>query len=418
MASTRLNDDRLSDIRSESQVQTQLFEGIDWVGFIDWNIRDFHSFSTNHGATYNAYLIRDKETALIDTVKQPYWRHLLRNIERLCALDTVRYLVCNHAEPDHSSALPQIMAAMPQLTLVCTKKCHAILQAYYDTSSWTVKLVGNGDSLQLGKHTLQFLETPMVHWPDSMFTYVPERQLLFSMDAFGQHYASTQRFADELPAATVMSEAKTYYANIVTPYGKPVSKVLAAAAQLPLQMLAPSHGLIWRGDLSGILNAYHNWANHLPQRKVVIVYDSMWESTTALADAIAEGAAQPGVDVRVLHLRRSTLTEVATEVLDAAAVAFGSATLNQDMMPMVGAALTYLRGLRPENKAALAFGSYGWGRGGAEAITTALEQLNWQVLQAPLKCRYRPDAAVLQQCRAAGELLANAAQKWPDGSAQ
>jgi len=391
-------------------MNTTLYDNIDWVGAIDWNIRDFHSYETDRGATYNAYLVRDEKTALIDTVKAPFADQLLKNIAALCELSRVDYIVCNHAELDHSGALPQVLRAMPQATLVCDKKCVAVLAEHFDASAWKIQMVATGQEISLGLRTLRFVETPMVHWPESMATYVPEEKLLFSMDAFGQHYATSERFDSEVDLAVVMQEAKKYYANIVMPYGKAVLQTLDRLTGLKINMIAPSHGLIWRKHLPTILAEYRNWANHRPKPKVLVIYDTMWESTAAMAEAILEGASIPGVDASLVSIRRSNLSHIATEVLDAAAVAFGSATLNRGMMPMAAATLCYLEGLRPMRKAAVAFGSYGWGVGGAEAVDEALRRLEWEILHEPLRTRYRPTPAILDECRQIGRLLAERAK--------
>ena len=391
-------------------MNTALYDNIDWVGAIDWNIRDFHSYETDRGATYNAYLVRDEKTALVDAVKAPFADRLLQNIAALCDLPRIDYVVCNHAEMDHSGALPQVLQAMPQATLVCDKKCAAALGEHFDTSAWNVRTVATGEEISLGRRTLRFLETPMVPWPESMATYVPEEKLLFSMDAFGQHYATSERFDDEVDLAVVMQEATTYYANIVMPYGRAVLQTLDRLAGLPIAMIAPSHGLIWRKNLATILAAYRNWASHRPQPKVLVIYDSMWESTAAMAQAILEGASQPEVRASLISIRQSNLTHIATEVLDAAAVAFGSSTLNRGMMPMAAATLCYLEGLRPLNKAAVAFGSYGWGIGGPEAVDQALRRLEWEIVREPLRARYRPTPAMLGECRQVGQLLAERAR--------
>jgi flavorubredoxin len=391
-------------------MNTTLYDNIDWVGAVDWNIRDFHSYETDRGATYNAYLVRDEKTALIDTVKAPFADRLLQNVAALCDLSRVDYIVCNHAEMDHSGALPQVLQAMPQATLLCDKKCAAALGEHFDTSLWKIRVVANGEEISLGRRTLRFIETPMVHWPESMATYVPEEKLLFSMDAFGQHIATSERFEDEVDLDVVMQEVKTYYANIVMPYGRAVLQTLDRLATLPITMIAPSHGLIWRKHLDTVLAAYRNWANHRPQAKVLVIYDSMWESTAAMAQAILEGASQPDVSPSLISIRQSNLTHIATEVLDAAAVAFGSSTLNRGMMPMAAATLSYLEGLRPLNKAAVAFGSYGWGIGGPEAIDQALRRLEWEILREPLRAHYRPTPQVLGECRQVGQLLAERAK--------
>jgi flavorubredoxin len=386
-------------------MDTTLRENIHWVGAVDWNVRDFHSYDTERGTTYNAYLVRDEKTALIDTVKEPFAAELLERVAALADLGQLDYVVCNHAELDHAGALPEVLRAMPQATLVCDKKCAAALADHFDTSAWKMQIVANGEELRLGRRTLRFVETPMVHWPESMATYVSEERLLFSMDAFGQHYAAAERFDDEVDPAVLRDQAKTYYANIVMPYGKAVQTALERLGELPIEMIAPSHGAIWRRGPAEIVAAYRRWAAHESGPKVLVIYDTMWESTAAMAEAILEGASLPGVTASLVHVRRTSLTRIAAEVLDAAAVAFGSATLNRTMMPMAAAALCYLEGLRPEGKAAVAFGSYGWGRGGPESIDAALRRLEWEILREPLRARYRPTPQVLAECREAGRRL-------------
>ena len=392
-------------------MNTTLREGIDWVGYLDWTIRDFHSYHTERGTSYNAYLVRDEKTALIDTVKAPCADRLLKNLAALTDAGNVDYVICNHAEPDHAGALPRVMEALPHATLVCNKKCQSTLSQYYDTSPWRIRLVATGEVLPLGRRALHFVETPMVHWPESMFTYVPEEKLLFSMDAFGQHFATSRRFDDEVSLCTLMEEAKAYYANIVMPFGKPVAACLKKAAVLQIEMIAPAHGVIWRSRAAEILKAYEDWSVCRPKPKVLVIYDTMWGSTAAMAGAILEGASLPGVEAKLIHVRRSNLTQIATEVLDAAAVAFGSATLNREMMPMAAAVLSYLGGLRPVGKAGLAFGSYGWGPGGAEAVDAALRAMSWEILREPLRAQYRPTPEVLNECATAGKMLAEKAKQ-------
>jgi len=386
-------------------MNTKLRDYIDWVGYVDWTLRDFHSYNIERGATYNAYLIRDEKTALIDTVKASYADNLLRNVSALTELSNVNYVICNHAEPDHSGGLPRVMDVIHDATLVCDKKCVDALSKHYDTSGWKIQIVASGDTISIGKRTLQFIETPMVHWPESMFTYIPEENLLFSMDAFGQHYTSSQRFDDEVPLCTVMEEAKTYYANIVMPYGKRVAALLEQVADFSIEMIAPSHGIIWRSHIPKIIEAYKNWSVCRPEPKVLVIYDTMWDSTGEMARAILEGASLPGVEAVLIHVRRSNLTRIATEVLDTAAVAFGSSTLNQGIMPMMGAVLTYLKGLRPTGKAGFAFGSYGWSKGGPQAVDEWLKAMKWDILREPINAQYKPTPEVLEECRAAGKLL-------------
>jgi len=386
---------------------TRIREKIDFVGFVDWTMRDFHGFDAEYGTTYNAYLIRDEKPALIDTVKEPYADILLGQIAELIDPSEIHYVICNHAEPDHSGCLPDVMRAAPRATLICDSKCASALRDHYDTAGWNIREVSTGDTLSLGRRTLQFIETPMVHWPESMFTYVPEEKLLFSMDVFGQHFASSTRFNDEVDTGTVMSVAKVYYANIIMPYGRQMQNALKSIEKLDIDLIAPSHGLMWRNDIPAIIGKYRNWAAHRPEPKIVVIFDSMWGSTDAMARAILQGASIPGVRAELIHVRKTSLSRIATAVLDAAAVAFGSSTLNGGMMPMAGAALTYLKGLRPAGKAALAFGSYGWSRNGPDDVHEWFGRMKWEILDDPLVCRYRPTDEVLVECRAAGRKLAD-----------
>jgi flavorubredoxin len=388
-------------------MRKNLFPGIDWVGAVDWNVRDFHSYDTARGATYNSYLVQDTENALIDVVKEPFFDHLFNQVSALSSPASIRYLICNHAEPDHSSSLPQAVSAFPNAEIVATGKCQETLRRYYRGESWKWRTVKTGDSISLGRRTLSFIETPMVHWPDSMMTYVPEEKLLFSMDAFGQHLACAARFDAETDSGIIMEEAKTYYANIVAPHGKAVQRALAKAAELKIDMIAPSHGVIWRRNAPAILSAYADWSANRIAPKVAIFYDSMWESTGKIAEAIVQGAAIEGVATVLLHVRHSNLTRIATEFLDTAAFAFGSATLNNLAMPQASAALVYMRGMNLPNKTGFAFGSYGWGaKGGAECVEEQIRLAGWSISRPILKCPYRPTPEILDEAFRSGRDLA------------
>ncbi|MGD9611664.1 MAG: FprA family A-type flavoprotein [Kiritimatiellia bacterium] len=392
----------------------EIVAGVHWVGFVDWNVRDFHGYVTERGSTYNSYLVRDRETALVDTVKAPYAAELLRNVAELVPLAEIRWVVCNHAEPDHSGSLPAVMAACPNATLVCDQKCRDILAIYYETANWKFRIVKTGDGLPLGQRTLEFIETPMTHWPESMATWIPQDRLLFSMDAFGQHYATSGRFDDEVNDAELFEEAKTYVANILMLYSMPVAKAVAAVRQLDPAIICPSHGVVWRSHVARMLDAYDRWDVCAPVSKVVVLYDTMWKSTEAMAEAIVQGAIAeggPGLAVKLFHVRSTTGTKLATEILDAAAFAAGSPTLNGTLMPAVADALTYLKGLRPAHKAGFAFGSYGWGRGGPEEVEHYLQTMKVELLRPVLKLNYKPSAAGLDECREAGRLLARQALK-------
>jgi flavorubredoxin len=302
------------------------------------------------------------------------------------------------------------MRACPAATVLCNEKCRVALGRHFDTTGWKFRVVHDGESLSIGRRTLTFVDTPMVHWPESMFTFLQEDGILFSMDAFGQHLATSARFDDEADLDVVMAEAKTYYANILMLYGRSIARTLERAKTIPARLLAPSHGIIWRRDPARILAAYRTWVSGAVAPKVVVLYDTMWQSTETMAKAIADGAAAAGAQVQVLHARANSLTEIATEMLDAACVACGSATLNMTIMPELAAALTYLQGLRPTKKAGLAFGSYGWSRGGTEAVEAYLKEMHVELLGPAVEAQFVPDAAALEKCRAAGRLLAERAR--------
>ena len=392
-----------------------LKDGIDWVGHIDWTVRDFHGYKTESGSTYNAYLIRDEKSAVIDAVKAPYADKLIEHIQALTDLENISYVVCNHAEPDHSGGLPGLLAACPQAELVCNPKCKAALEMHYDTSAWKWHVVADGDTISLGKRTLSFINTPMVHWPESMFTYVPEDKLLFSMDAFGQHHASAFRFDDEEPLDVIMQEAKAYYANIVMLYGRPIAQTMARAAELEIEMIAPSHGVIWRSHIKDVFAAYQKWVVCKPAPKVIVLYASMWQSTELMARAILEGAQECNVEAQFFNVDNTHSTRIVTEVLDCAAVAIGSPTLNNSLMPAMAGVLCYMSGLRPTNKQGFAFGSYGWSlRGGASAVETSMKEMKIDITRDPIRAQYVPTPEVLEECREAGRQMGKYAEQFAD----
>jgi flavorubredoxin len=392
-----------------------LKEGIDWVGCIDWTVRDFHGYKTESGSTYNAYLIRDEKNAVIDGVKGPFLDKYLDHIRALAPLESIEYIICNHAEPDHSSALPGAMEACPNAVMVCNAKCKDALEKHYDTSGWKWHIVEDGDRISLGKRTLQFINTPMVHWPESMFTYVPEEKLLFSMDAFGQHYASAFRFDDEEPLDVILHEAKAYYANIVMLYGRPIAQTLKRAVELDIQMIAPSHGVIWRSHLKEVLADYQKYVVCKPRPKVVVLYATMWKATEKMAEAILEGVHECDVEARFYNVDTTHATTIATEVLDCAAVAIGTPTLNNSLMPNMAGVLTYLSGLRPTNKKGFAFGSYGWSKhGGATAVEETMKEMKIELMRDPLRAQYVPDEERLEECREAGRMLGRYAEQLAD----
>ena len=387
--------------------KVSLAEGIEWVGVVDWNIRDFHGYVTRRGTSYNSYLIRDEKTALVDTVKHTFSSELLQNIGEIVDPTKIDYIIINHVEMDHSSSLPTVAKYAKNATIVASQRGkNAIIEHY--GADFNIQVVRTGETLKLGKRTLSFLEAPMLHWPDSMFTYVVEDKILMPNDAFGQHLASSQRFDDEVDPHVLMEEAATYYANILMPLAPLITRKIQEVVQMgiPIEMIAPSHGVIWRSDPSKIIEAYSDWSANASKNKVVIIFDTMWGSTDKMAHAIAEGVVSRGVDVKLLKLRAANRTEAMTEILDSKAVVVGSPTLNNGMFPTIGSFLTYATGLKPRGKLWGFFGSYGWGGGAVKNMIEMAQKAGFQVNETSIEVKYVPESEDLKKCFKFGQQLA------------
>lgn len=383
----------------------ELKRGIYWVGGIDWNLRYFHGYVTPRGTTYNAYLIIDDKITLVDTVKHYLFDEMLDRIKQIIDPSQIDYVISNHVEMDHSGCLPKIMEITPEAKLVTSPQGKKGLQRYYKNDNWDYVVVKSGEELNIGSRTLKFVHIPMVHWPDSMVTYIPEEKLLLPNDAFGQHIASAARFDDELGWDIIREEAATYYANIVLPYGDNVNKALDIVTQLDIDMVAPSHGIIWRSYLSKIVPVYRQWASNETEKKALIVYDTMWDSTKKMAVALQDGLEDAGVPVTMRSLQASHISEIMTDLLESKAVLIGSPTLNNGMLPTVAAFLTYIKGLRPKKRLGLAFGSYGWGGQGAKEVAAVIKEMGWEMPLDFVNIQYLPDGQELQSVRDAGRKL-------------
>ena len=379
---------------------TELAKGIYWVGAVDWDVRDFHGYSTYRGTTYNSFLIVDEKVTLFDTVKASHTKEMLQNIREIIDPAKIDYLVVNHVEMDHSGSLPAMMELVKPEKLICSPMGQKAIIDHFHHEEWPFEVVKTGSEISLGKRTIQFLETRMLHWPDSMFSFVKEDGILFSSDAFGQHYASSERFDDQANMAEVMHESAKYYANILYLYGPLIRKLLATvgAMNLDIKMIAPDHGVIWRTHQGQILEAYDKWSRNEAGKKVLVIYDSMWHSTEKMAHAVEFGLRQTGVSTRLMNLKVHHRSDVMTEVLEAKAVILGSSTLNNGLLPRMAGFLMYMRGLKPTSKFGATFGSYGWSGEAVGLMNTALQDMKIDVIEEGLRLKYVPDDRQLATC--------------------
>ncbi|HNY49296.1 MAG TPA: FprA family A-type flavoprotein [Smithella sp.] len=393
----------MKDIYSAIKVS----ENVYWVGAIDWTIRDFHGYTTPHGSTYNAYLVMADKITLIDTVKKPFMDEMIARIKSVVDPSKIKYIISNHSEMDHSGCLPEVIDLIkPEkvfASAVGVKTLQELLHHRHD-----IIPVKDGEALSLGNMDLTFMETRMIHWPDSMFTYLAKDELLFSQDAFGMHLATQERFADEIPAATLEYEGATYYANIVLPYSPVVLKALekVASAGLKINVIAPDHGPVWRKDIGWIIDLYKKWAVQKPTAKTVVVYATMWHSTEKMARAISESLSQSGIKVKLLSMNETHRSEVVYEVLDAGALIVGSPTLNNNILPQMADVMTYLKGLKPANKIGAAFGSYGWSGESVKNLEAMLKEMKVDVIAESIAVKNAPGDDVLEKCHHLGKKIA------------
>ncbi|MEM4748050.1 MAG: FprA family A-type flavoprotein [Archaeoglobaceae archaeon] len=380
----------------------QMAEDIFWVGVLDWDERDFHNFQTPRGLTYNSYLIIDEKRVLIDVVKRKFVGEHLEKISSIVDPSELDYVIVNHIEPDHASGLADVMKVAKDATIICSNKGKEGICKNFDCKDWKINVVKNGDKLKVGKRTLMFIDMTMLHWPDSIATYSMEDKILFSNDAFGQHIATEERFAEEIGVEEALKWAKIYYANILMPLSQLVKKKLEELKDLEVKMILPSHGVAWR-EPKIIIENYAKWASFEVENKVVVVYDTMWGSTEKLARAIADGASK-NAKVRIFNTRKDSWTEIVTEILDAKAIAIGAPTIHNSIFPPVAGFLSYLRSLRPRNKKVLVFGSYGWNGVAVKEMAKLFEELGFEVMQFAVK--FKPTKEELEKAYELGVELA------------
>ncbi len=388
---------------------TELAQGVYWVGVVDWAIKQFHGheLSTHRGSSYNAYLIVDEKIVLVDTVWDPFKDQLMQNISEVVDPAKIDIVVANHAEADHSGGLPTVMRYAPNATVVVSQRGKESIEGHFH-QPWNFRAVKTGDKINIGENDLVFVEAPMLHWPDSMFTYLTGKNILMPNDAFGQHYATIFRFNDQVNQEELYEEALKYYANILTPFSglvlKKIEEVLSL--NLPVDMIAPSHGVIWRKDPLQIVKKYQQWAAQEPEKSAVVLYDTMWEGTRHMAEAIGQGLAAEGVSCKLFHMGVSDRNDVITEVFKAKAIIVGSPTFNQRPLPTISPVLEDLRGLKFKNKIGAAFGSYGWSGEAMEIIEKHLDICGIQIVAGGVRAKWQPKPDDLTKCRELGQKVA------------
>lgn len=379
----------------------ELKKGVYWVGATDWRVRYFHGYelSTHRGSTYNSYLIKDEKTVLIDTVWEPLTDRFLENLREVVDITKIDLVVMNHLEPDHSGALPAIMEYIPNATIIVSKKGEETIKRHYH-KDWNLKIVSTGDKINIGKHDLMFIEAAMLHWPDSMFTYLMDENILFSNDAFGEHFASSEIFNDLVDETEVFQEALKYYANILTPFSKFVAKKIEQFKELglPVDIIAPSHGIIWRKDPLQIVEKYYEWATVTPSTNVVIIYNSMWGATHKIAEFIGKGIGAAGVTYKIFNISTADRNDVFAEIFKAKGILLGSSTVNNGLLTSIMPVIEDLMGLKFVNRVGAAFGSYGWSGESPKLLSEYLTKAKVKVIQDGLKIKYMPDEHDLEEC--------------------
>ncbi|UZP67061.1 anaerobic nitric oxide reductase flavorubredoxin [Desulfovibrio mangrovi] len=389
----------------------RITDSVTWVGKIDWELQKFHGeeYSTFKGSSYNSYLVRDEKTVLIDTVYRPYAKEFVAQLEHEIDLDSIDYIIANHAEVDHSGAMPELMERIPNVPIYCSPQAVKSLKGHYH-KDWDFRPVKTGDTLALGAKTITFVNAAMLHWPDSMFSYLDKENILFSNDAFGHHLASARMFNDLVDEGELMHECMKYYANILTPFNKLVVKKIheVVGFGLPVDYIMPSHGIIWRDNPLQIVHKYLEWAEDYQEKQVVVLYDTMWNSTRDMAECIAEGIrkASPELEVKLFNVGQRDKNEVILEVFKSRLVVAGSSTINKGILSGMAGLLEMIKGLGFKNKFGAAFGSYGWSGEGAGIVSEWLEKSGFEMLAEPLKVLWKPDEEARAQCEAYGAQLA------------
>lgn len=384
---------------------------VSWVGKVDWEIREFHGheLTTRHGSTYNSYLIQEEKTVLIDAVAAPFAQEFVENLEKIIDLDKIDYVVANHAEMDHSGALPELMRRIPDKPIYCSPSGVSSLKGHYH-QDWDLHPVKTGEKIAIGNgKELIFIGAPLLHWPDSMFTYLTGDNVLFPNDAFGQHYATEGLFNDLADQDILWEEAMKYYANILNCFSPLVDKKIKefVALDLPVDMICPSHGVVWRDNPLQVVDKYAAWADAYQEDQAAIIYDTMWNATRVMAEEIVRGieSADPKVNIKLFNIATADVNDVITEIFRSKLVLIGSPTINGGILRDLAALLEEVKGLKFVNKKAAAFGSYGWSGEAVGQISSRLKEAGFILCNEGLRTIWQPDEKARQQAREWGEKL-------------
>lgn len=386
----------------------KITDTVSWVGKIDWELERFHGdeYSTHKGSSYNSYLIRDEKTVLIDTIWEPYAKEFVNNLKKEIELDKIDYIIMNHSEVDHAGALLELMREIPNTPIYCTKNGAKIIKGLHHMDFNFVE-VKTGDTLDIGKNKLVFVEARMLHWPDSMMTYMSGENILFSNDAFGQHYASELMYNNLVDQDELYDEAIKYYANILTPFSKFVTAKINEVLEMkiPVNIICPSHGIIWRDNPLQIAEKYLKWADSYQENQITIIYDTMWNATRRMAEAIAEGimAKDPSVAVKLYNCAKRDKNDIITEVFKSKMILVGSSTINNGILYDAAGMLEMIKGLKFTGKKAAAFGSYGWSGESLKIITDELKEAKFEVVSEGIKELWNPDDDALERSREFGK---------------
>ncbi len=388
----------------------EIKKNIYWCGIRDWGLSVFHGheLSTHRGSSYNSYIIRDKKTVLIDTVWDPYKEQFVEDLDKSVGLSNIDAIVINHIEPDHGGSLGLLMSKIPNTPIYCTKNGAEIIKKYFE-KDWNFNIVKTGDVLDLGEHKLHFVDMQMIHWPDSMLEYVEGAKLVISNDAFGQHYCGTAMFNDQVDTCELYQEAIKYYANILTPFRPLIKKKIEqiSSLNLDIDMIAPSHGVIWRDNPSQIIKKYVEWADpNYNEGYAVIIYDTMYHTTRAMAEAIGRGIEEEGVSYRIINAATRDKSDLNVEIFKANAVLIGSCTVNNTVSRPIAALLEEIKSLKIKNKLAAGFGAYGWSGEAHKKISKDLGDAGLTICAEPLGFRYKMSGPEVEQCVEMGRNIA------------